>query len=442
MLYRILKWLFYPTVRGYFRSLHVEGRSNIPDSGPIIFVANHNSAFMDPILLGVHIKQPIYFLARGEAFKSKLVSGIFYLLNMIPVYRPEVTPDKIYKNKEVFKRCYTHLYKGKTLLIFPEGFSETVRHLRPLKTGTARIALGAEDEYDFQLNVKVVPIGINYSDPHTFQSDVVINFGPAMEMDRYRDAYLKGEKDGVINLTDDINHRLEELLLIVDEEENYELFSQIEILCRNELEATTNGDGLEQENFKLLKGLAKSIEIQSKDDPDKMIDLKLKLDTYFRKLDRYKINDEQIKNGKRRLHLLPNVLYFLFGFPVFLYGVLVNFLPYTAVRILSATIKVREDFVGSLKLALGAFAFLIFYIMEIVIFASLFKWYWTLLFIFSLYPSGLFALRYVKRYLSFRNNYSYHRLVKRKKKVIYELKVIRGELVRSLEKVLNPTYSK
>jgi len=68
MLYRIFKWLFLLAVRGYFRSIHIKGLENIPTSGPIVFVANHNSAFMDPIILAVHIKRSLFFLARGESF--------------------------------------------------------------------------------------------------------------------------------------------------------------------------------------------------------------------------------------------------------------------------------------------------------------------------------------------------------------------------------------
>ena len=153
MLYKIFKWLFTLTVKGYFRSIYIQGFENVPKDGPVIFASNHNSAFMDPIILGVHIKQSVYFLARGEAFKSKLASFFFNLLNMIPVYRPEITPEKVHKNKEVFQKCYDHLTKGKTIIIFPEGFSKTERRLRKIKTGLARIALGAEEQNNFELGL-------------------------------------------------------------------------------------------------------------------------------------------------------------------------------------------------------------------------------------------------------------------------------------------------
>jgi len=216
MLYRIFKWLFLLAVRGYFRSIYIKGLENIPTSGPIVFVANHNSAFMDPIVLAVHIKRPLFFLARGESFKSKLVSFFFGRLHMIPIYRPEITPDLAHKNKQVFQKCYDHLKKGKTILIFPEGISRTERNLQKLKTGTARIVLGAEAQNNFKLNVKIVPIGINYSNPHHFKSDVFVNFGVPLGVLEYQDLYNEDESSSVHKLTSEIEMELKKLLIIVN----------------------------------------------------------------------------------------------------------------------------------------------------------------------------------------------------------------------------------
>ncbi|NNM10254.1 MAG: hypothetical protein HKO61_13870 [Flavobacteriaceae bacterium] len=435
MLYRILKWLFYPAVNGYFRGISIKGRSNILESGPIIFVANHNSAFMDPILLGIHIKQSLYFLARGEAFKSKLSSAIFNFLNMIPVYRPEITPDEIHKNKEVFERCFDHLQKGKTLLIFPEGFSKTVRNLRRLKTGAARIALGAEDQKDFNLNVQIVPIGINYSDPHTFRSDVFINFGRPIEIAKFKEDYLKNEKDTVLKLTKDIKERLKELLVIVKDEKLSKLVIQIETLYRNRFKDPTDIYEEATESFKLSKDIAMAVNFIQKESPGKMNDLRSEIDRYFKKLDQLKLRDEQIKTGKNRLRLPWNVFYFIFGAPICVYGFLANILPYTTVRLLSAKIRIREDFIGSLKLALGAFVFLIFYILETVFFGWMINWYWSILFALSLYPAGLFTINYIGNFYLFQSDFRYARLFKRRRDLIEQLKLTRLELMKALEEL-------
>ncbi len=430
MLYSLLKWLFTPTVYGYFRSLTVKGRSAVSKSGPVIFVANHNSAFMDPIVLGLHIRQAVYFLARGEAFKSKLSSWIFGNLNMIPVYRPEVTPEKMHKNKEVFERCFEHLQKGKSLLIFPEGFSKTVRKLRPLKTGAARIALGAEDQNDFKLKVKIVPVGINYSDPHTFRSDLFINFGTALGIEHFKDGYRKDEKDSVLRLTKEIEERLEDLLVIVEDDKLEKLAKEIQVLCRNEYLYETEPDEKALETFTVSKDRVKAFENFQKTAPEKATVFKNKIDAYFEKLRDLGIRDKQVKNSKTHVQSKSKIPYFILGLPIFIYGFSVNILPYSTVRLLSAKIQVREDFVGSLKLALGAFGYFIFYILQMIVFASLLNWYWAILFVISLYPTGVFAVHYIRNFYLFRSDLRYNRLQKRKQ--VVKLKRIRSELINEM----------
>lgn len=146
MLYKTLKLLFYLTTRAYYRSITIAGKNNLPNKDtPVLFVANHPSAFMDPILLGALVKRSLYFLARGDVFKNKMVQPIFNQLQMIPVYKADMSPGQMHKNESSFENCFEHLGQNNSLLIFPEGLSKTERRLRPIKTGTARIALGAEE---------------------------------------------------------------------------------------------------------------------------------------------------------------------------------------------------------------------------------------------------------------------------------------------------------
>ena len=99
--------------------------------------------------------------------------------NSIPIYRrqdadgtdpaAQVSPEELARpNEATFGRCYDYLGQGGTIMIFPEGTSVSERRLRPLKTGAARIALGAEARHDFKLGLHMLPVGINYFDPAAF----------------------------------------------------------------------------------------------------------------------------------------------------------------------------------------------------------------------------------------------------------------------------------
>ena len=182
MVYTFLKHLLRLVLSSYFKTIKVTGKENIPTDGPIIFVANHPSTLMDPVVIGSIVKQQIYFLAAAEFMgKGVLKWAMGYLFNMIPVYRTTTQPGKQSKNVGVFDKCYEHLGKHGSILIFPEGISITQKRLSPLKTGTARMVIGAEQRSD--IKVQIVPIGLNYTDPHTFQTELFVRIGKPITTD-------------------------------------------------------------------------------------------------------------------------------------------------------------------------------------------------------------------------------------------------------------------
>jgi len=434
MLYRIFKCLFLLAIRGYFRSINIKGLEHIPSSGPVVFVANHNSAFMDPIVLAVHIKRTLYFLARGESFKSKLVSFFFGRLHMIPIYRPEITPELAHKNEQVFQKCFDHLKKGKTILIFPEGISKTERNLQKLKKGTARIVLGAEAQKDFKLNVKIVPVGINYSNPHHFKSDVFVNFGVPLNVSQYEDFYDKDESSSILKLTSEIEIELKKLLIIVRDEKLNNLITQIENLYRSKLRDESRKTDKAIQDFYLSKEIVKAVEYIQRESPQKAMNFELKISNYFNRLKQLNLRDTQVRTNSIRIKIWTNILYFMLGLPIFIYGYLTNIIPFKLSELLSKKILVRKDFIGSMKLAFGMFVFLLFYILEIVIFGMLTHWYLAILFAMTLYPTGVFTIQYIKQYFYLKGSIRYVNLFIKKSNLIANLKLIRKELIDELEK--------
>ncbi|MEM6394605.1 MAG: lysophospholipid acyltransferase family protein [Planctomycetota bacterium] len=117
-LYRILWWHLYhgicflafvPLYR--FRAHHVH---RIPRTGPILFVANHQS-YYDPIIvgLGAHFRQ-FFAMARATLWRSRAFRWMTVPLNPIPV--EQGTGDV-----KAIKRCVQALKDGQALLVFPEG---------------------------------------------------------------------------------------------------------------------------------------------------------------------------------------------------------------------------------------------------------------------------------------------------------------------------------
>jgi glycerol-3-phosphate O-acyltransferase/dihydroxyacetone phosphate acyltransferase len=227
MLYTILKTLFRITFRFFFRKIFRINPERFPLTGPLIICAHHPGAFLDPIVIAASSKRRIYFLAKAAVFKGKFAKWLLPKFNMIPIYRKQDDPSQMHKNDETFAKCYEHLLAGDAILIFPEGVSATERKLRELKTGAARIALGASAASGFKTEVKIICLGINYDDPHLFRQDVLVNYSEPISTRDYEAAYAENQIEAARLLTDEIRARLEAGLIHIDEEEAEKITRQV-----------------------------------------------------------------------------------------------------------------------------------------------------------------------------------------------------------------------
>jgi len=169
MLYRFLKLLVGLGIRFYYKEVRVKNKVNLKTEGPLIIIANHPNTLMDAMMLGHVCQQPIHYMAKATLFDSKFKMWLLRSLNMIPINRIGEGRIKGVSNQDSFLACYEMLEKGKTLVVFPEGTSFQERHLRQLKSGTARIALETERRNNNTLGLMVLPIGLNYSQAEKFR---------------------------------------------------------------------------------------------------------------------------------------------------------------------------------------------------------------------------------------------------------------------------------
>ena len=158
----------------FFRKVEVGGASRVPAQGPVIFVANHPNALVDPLLLLCFAPRAASFLAKAPLFSMPFV-GFFTRIFAIPIYRQQDSPADLSKNRETFESARKLLSSGGTLALFPEGASHHEPSLLPMKTGAARIALGAAAELGGPLSI--VPAGLYYTWKQRFRSSALVLFG-------------------------------------------------------------------------------------------------------------------------------------------------------------------------------------------------------------------------------------------------------------------------
>lgn len=388
------------TTRVFFRSITIKNKEVIPDQGPLLILANHPSTFMDPIVAASVINRKVFFLGKGELFKSAIAKWLLPKLNIIPVYRKQDDPSQMNKNADTFNKCFEHLANGGAVLMFPEGISITERKLKPIKTGAARIALGAEALNDFKLGLKIITIGLNYADPHKFNRDLFINIEEPIETAAYLERYKENEYNAVTELTENIRQHLERAAISIQDDKAAKLISDIETLYKHNLKEARGISGIDSEReFSITQNIVKAVNYYSEADPLFVESMRKRIKNYFISLEEFNIDDEDIsRTGSNKSFLGSNIKAFLFlisGLPFYLYGLVNNILPFEIPGFAADRIAKSKNFKGAISMVLGMFTFIIFYAVQIFFFQHFFQnTLLTILYAVSLPLSGFFAYYY------------------------------------------------
>lgn len=179
--------------------------------GPLLIAANHPNSFLDAIILASLFRSPIYSLARGDAFVGKFTNKILTSLNMLPVYRVSEGAKNLGNNYSTFESCQQLFAQKKIVLIFSEGRCTNEWRLRPLKKGTARLALKAWQD---QIPLRVLPLGINYSSFRFFGKNVVLNFGNIISQNEVKSDLTNGS--AIIEFNQKLKVQLQNLVFEIN----------------------------------------------------------------------------------------------------------------------------------------------------------------------------------------------------------------------------------
>src|SRR5207244_5145757 len=139
----LVRAVFGLVLRVFFRRIEVSGSAHVPARGPVMFVLNHPNALVDPAFLLCLAPRRVSFLAKSPLFRMPILGYLVRALDCLPVYRQQDEGEDVSKNREMFVAARKLLSRGGTIGICPEGVSHDEPRLRPIKTGAARIALGA-----------------------------------------------------------------------------------------------------------------------------------------------------------------------------------------------------------------------------------------------------------------------------------------------------------
>lgn len=174
MLYSFVKIIARLALPIYCRNLAINRKELLKQKGPLLLAANHPNSFLDAIILCTLFDGTVYSLARGDAFRHKMAARILTLFKMFPVYRVSEGVENMDENYKTFSLCKKIFKKNGIVLIFSEGRCINEWHLRPLKKGTARLAISSWQD---GIDLKVLPVSINYSSFKKFGKNIKLFFG-------------------------------------------------------------------------------------------------------------------------------------------------------------------------------------------------------------------------------------------------------------------------
>jgi glycerol-3-phosphate dehydrogenase (NAD(P)+) len=147
LVYWIVRAALQPLIRLYFRFDRL-GREHLPGSGPLILASNHRS-FLDPWVVGLCLRRPIYFVAKQELFGKRWQAWLLSSLGAFPIRRGE-------SDEEAMATARALLERGEALVIFPEGTRIRSGGLGRPKRGVGRLAL--------ETGAPVVPVAVSGTD--------------------------------------------------------------------------------------------------------------------------------------------------------------------------------------------------------------------------------------------------------------------------------------
>jgi len=216
LLYYPLKLLVTITSLFYFKKIRVVGLGNIPTKGPVIYAITHQNSLLDAYLSNGFSWRSPYYLVRADIFKHKTIDKLMRSIRTLPVYRIRDGYDSIKKNDQIFDTTKEIMIKGGVVAIFPEGSHSMTHRLRPLKKGIARMAFMAEAVTDFNLNIQIVPFGINYDSYLKSSSRTLVNVGKPISMADYKQSFLEDENKAFRLMLSDLSLKMKSLIVHID----------------------------------------------------------------------------------------------------------------------------------------------------------------------------------------------------------------------------------
>ncbi len=402
LLYELCKAIVWPSVRVFYNKIQIKNFKNFPASGPVFICSNHVNAFMDPVALQLHSHRQIFSLARGDAFNKPFSRWLLTQWKLIPIYRLSEGAEHLKKNEYTFAASQSVLSKGNPLVIYPEAICVQERRIRKLRKGAARIAFGVEEKAGFKAGLVILPVGLNYSEPKKFRSTLFINFGEPLAVADYCALYKKDKARATNELTSAIEKAMKGLVINIEHRENDSLVEDLYTFYKPELqkELKLDPENLEQD-FELSRKLADAVNQLNNSAPRLLETLKLNFHDFKNKLNELDLSGQLLSKAEIQtlspVRIAVDWILILAGIPLFLTGLVMNYLPYKLGKSVADKLAKEVEFHASINMTVGWMSWLVYFFLQLLIVALAFhKGLLLVVYAMAVPLSGFYALGFYR----------------------------------------------
>ena len=383
-----------------FKPVDVRHPEHVPADGPVLLCINHPNNLIDSLIVAAALRRKVHFLAAAAMFRHRLVARFLRACGAISVCRKEDDPDKMDPNAKAFAACFQTLEHGGLVAIYPEGTTHAEARVQRIKSGAARIALGHEAARPGELSL--VPVGLTFEARKSFLGRVLVSFGEPIPVAPYLDAHREDPSKAVDALTRAIQEAMEAEIVHVEHIEATELVRAIGELHRgaliSDLSTTRGLDAWQIDPLRLSRAIVDAVNYFKARDPERMERLWQRIQGYRALLAEYQVEDAAVRARLRRPLSRERVRRSweaVVGFPFFVYGAVVNGLPYLIPRWLARRLARKETDYATVRFLASVVAFPLFWTLETWVIGRLSGGVGAAVFALSLPLTGVVAYRYL-----------------------------------------------
>jgi hypothetical protein len=316
-------------------------------------------------------------MAKAPLFSDRMIGWVVRAAGAIPIYRRSDDPTLMSRNEDAFRSVFEALSRGSAVGIFPEGISHSGPAMTPLKTGAARIALGAASLT--RRSFPIVPVGLTFRDKDTFRSDALVVRGTPVD---WADLAHRGTNDAeaVRELTARIEGSLRAITINLNSWEDRPL-----VECAVRIwEAERDEPSREAERLARLEFTTRVLaDVRERNEPGGLT-LVRDVERHDRRLSRLGLRPADlhadvgavrgVKWAVRRIHLLLPL-----GFLLAVIGAALFWVPYQLTGWIVGRMRLERDVQSTWKLLLGIVLYALWLLALVMVAGTTFGWLGALL---------------------------------------------------------------